>query len=117
MYSTKIPSFQDGTGYQNLERGTLLQINAEFGFLALKKNSSRCCKIEIDNRSNVINLLYSSSQVFNFSDLSHSSFNKQSLPATIKYSKLMARMAHKLSELDGFYLSKISMPDNTPWFL
>ncbi len=117
MYSTKIPSFEDGTGYQNLERGTLLQINSELGFLALKKNSSRCCKIEIDYRSNVINLLYSSSQVYNFSDLSHSSFNKQSLPATIKYSKLMARMAHKLSELDGFYLSKISMPDNTPWFL
>lgn len=117
MYSTRIDSFLDENGYRNLDRGTLLKINDRLAFLALKKNSSRCCKIEIDSRSNVINLLYSSNQVYNFSDLSHSSFNKQSLPATIKYSRLMARLAVNLSELDGFYLSRISMPDNTPWFL
>jgi hypothetical protein len=102
---------------KDLPRGTFIKINDSLSFLALRKNSSRCCKIEIDPRSNVIDIEYLSKQVYDFSDLSHSSFNKQASPASIKYSKLMAQMSTKLRVIDGFYMSQISMPDNSPWFL
>jgi hypothetical protein len=101
----------------DLPRGTIIKINEVLSFVALRKNSSTCCKIEIDSRSSVINMNYLAKQVYDFSNLSHSSFNKQASPISIKYSKLMARMSTKLKLIDGFYMSHISMPDNSPWFL
>ncbi len=95
----------------------MIKLNDELSFISLRKNSSIFSKIEIDSRSSVIDIQYLTSQVFDFSNLSHTSFNKQDSPASIKYSKLMARMSMKLKEIDGFYMSQISMPDNTPWFL
>ncbi|GAA0732057.1 hypothetical protein GCM10009430_44880 [Aquimarina litoralis] len=102
---------------KDLPRGTFIKVNDSLGFLSLRKNSSTCCKIEIDDRSNLIDIEYLSKQVYDFSNLSHSSFNKQASPASIKYSKLMAQMSTKLKTIEGFYMSHISMPDNSPWFL
>jgi len=102
---------------KDLPRGTYIKVHDYLSFLALRKNSSTCCKIEIDKRSNVIDIEYLSKQVYDFSNLSHSSFNKQASPASIKYSKLMAQMSTKLKSIEGFYMSHISMPDNSPWFL
>lgn len=115
----KYQSAQEGRPFllKDLPRGTYIKINDTLSFLALRKNSSTCCKIEVDSRSNAIDIDYLSKQVYDFSDLSHSSFNKQSSPASIKYSKLMAQMSTKLRVMDGFYLSQISMPDGSPWFL
>ncbi len=108
---------QESTILVDLPRGTYINVNEVLSFIALRKNSSTCCKIEIDRRSNVINMEYLAKQVYDFSNLSHSSFNKQASPISIKYSKLMARMSSKLKLVDGFYMSQISMPDNSPWFL
>lgn len=104
-------------GINNSVRGTVIKINDLLSFISLRKNSSVFSKIEIDSRSSVVNIEYLTNQVFDFSNLSHTSFNKQASPASIKYSKLMAKMSMKLKNIDGFYLSQISMPDNTPWFL
>lgn len=101
----------------HLQRGTVIKVNSNLSFIVLKKKGGFISKIEIDNRSNVIDIGYSTKQVYDFASISHSSFNAQSSPASIKYSKLIALMSLKLKSIDGFYMSQISMPDNTPWFL
>lgn len=99
------------------KRGRCLVINDKLAFISLRKNSSTYTKIEIDKRSNYINIPYAVNQVFNFSEISHTSFNKQGQPVTIKYPKLMARISDKLKKLQGFYLKNISMPDDSLWFI
>lgn len=103
--------------FSNTQRGTFLKINNRLGFIALKKDSSRYLKVEIDKRSNIIDLNYAAKQVYQFSDISHTSFNIQAQPVTIKYPKLMARMAEKLSHIDGFYLNTITLPNDSLWFI
>jgi hypothetical protein len=117
FYDFKYASDKSVIGFGTVNRGKIIKLNEELSFISLRKNSSVFSKIEIDSRSNVIDIGYLTNQVFDFSNLSHTSFNKQASPASIKYSKLMARMSMKLKAIDGFYMSQISMPDNTPWFL
>lgn len=65
------------------KRGRYLRINKELAFVALKKNSTIYKKIEIDNRSSIIDIDYACKQIYEFSEISHTSFNKQGQPVSI----------------------------------
>jgi len=117
FYDFKYAPDKSVIGFSNIPRGTAIKLNEELSFISLRKTSSVFSKVEVDSRSSVIDIEYLTSQVFDFANLSHTSFNKQASPASIKYSKLMSKMAMKLKAIDGFYMSQISMPDYTPWFL
>ncbi len=117
FYDFKYGTDNSVIGFSNIPRGTAIKLNEHLSFISLRKTSSVFSKVEIDSRSSVVDIEYLTSQVFDFANLSHTSFNKQASPASIKYSKLMSRMSLKLKVVDGFYMSLISMPDNTPWFL
>ncbi len=98
-------------------RGMYIRVNDRLAFLALRKNSPTLIKIDIDKRSNFKDIDYISKQVYEFAEISHTSFNKQQLPATIKYPKIMARMSGKLNLVEGFYLKKIGLQDGSLWFI
>jgi hypothetical protein len=99
------------------ERGTFIKINDTMGFLGLQPLNSVFHKITIDERSTYFNLPYVVRQIYQFAELSHTSYNKQGRPVTIKYPQLMAKFAEKFKEVNGFYLTEISMPDNSLWFI
>lgn len=104
-------------GFGQNKRGTFIKINDRMGFLGLQPSNSIFHKIAIDKRSTYFNLSYVVKQVYQFAELSHTSYNKQGRPVTIKYPQLMAKFAEKFNEVNGFYLTEISMPDNSLWFI
>lgn len=104
-----------GLGQNN--RGTFIKLNNNTSFLGLKSNSSTFIKIVIDSRSSFIDLEYIARQVYQFAEMSHTSYNKSGTPVTIKYPNLMAYFAEKFKEINGFYLEEITMPDNSLWFI
>ena len=111
------PKFEMKRGLGQNQRGTLIKINDRLGFLCLRPNSSTFIKIEIDERSNFFDLEYIANQVYQFAEMSHTSYNKSGKPVTIKYPNLMADFAIKFSEIDGFYPKEIKVLDNSLWFI
>lgn len=109
--------FEVKRGLGQNQRGTFLKINDRLGFLSLRPNSSTFMKIEIDERSNFFDLEYIANQVYQFAEMSHTSYNKSGKPVTIKYPNLMADFAIKFTEIDGFYPKEIKVPDNSLWFI
>lgn len=107
----------DKKGIAQNERGTLVKINNKLGLLCLSSISSSFCKIEIDKRSSITDLDYIAKQVYEFTELSHTSYKKSGKPVTIKYPNRMADFAQKFSEIDGFYLDELQMPDKSLWFI
>ncbi len=101
---------------QNL-RGTLIQINQKRGFLGLRPRSSVFHKIDIHKDSSFFDLEYIAEQIYQFSEMSHTSYNKQGSPITIKYPSLMARFAEKFKEGNLTYLDETTMPDQSLWFI
>ncbi len=99
------------------KRGSFIKINDSLGFISLKSTSPSYLKIDIDSRSTEKNLSTIANQIFSFSEISHTSFKDQSMPVTIKYPQLMARMATKMKSIPGFYLKTINMPDDSLWFI
>ncbi|MCC6725242.1 MAG: hypothetical protein IT258_12085 [Saprospiraceae bacterium] len=98
-------------------RGIFVKINNRLGFLCLTSVSSNYCKIEIDQRSSKIELETTVKQVYEFAELSHTSYNKSGKPVTIKYTNLMASFAEKFGQIEGFYLDELKMSDNSLWFI
>jgi hypothetical protein len=111
------PKFDIKNGFGQNQRGTFIRINDNFGFLGLNTDSSVFLKIEIDDRSSCSNLEYIANQVYQFAEMSHTSYNKSGRPITIKYPNLMAEFAEKFNEINGFYLKEIEVPDNSLWFI
>lgn len=112
-----IEKFEEKKGLGQNKRGSFIIINEELGFLGLSKDSSTFLKMEIDYRSSFIDIDYIAKQVYQFTEMSHTSYNKSSRPVTIKYPNLMAFFAEKLKEVNGHYLDEISMPNNSLWFI
>lgn len=98
-------------------RGIFAKINDWLGFLCLTPVSSNYCKIEIDKRSSKVELETTVKQVYEFAELSHTSYNKSGKPVTIKYTNLMASFAEKFGQIEGFYLDELKMSDNSLWFI
>lgn len=111
------PKFEMKNGFGQNQRGTFIKINDNLGFLGLQPNNSVFLKIAIDERSSCSNLEYIANQVYQFAEMSHTSYNKSGRPITIKYPNLMADFAEKFKEIDGFYLKEIEVPDNSLWFI
>ena len=112
-----LPKFEMKSGFGQNYRGTFIKINNNLGFLGLQANNSVFLKIAIDERSSVFKLEYVANQVYQFAEMSHTSYNKSGRPVTIKYPNLMAGFAEKFNDIDGFYLKKIEVPDNSLWFI
>lgn len=115
--SNQVLNFDLKGNFGQNKRGTFIKINEKMGFLGLQPLNSVFHKISIDKRSTYFNLNYVAKQVYQFAELSHTSYNKQGTPVTIKYPQLMAKFAEKFNEVNGFYLTEISMPDNSLWFI
>lgn len=98
-------------------RGTFIKINNHLGFVSLSSDSSTFCKVEIDTRSNHVNLEETVIQVYQFAELSHTNYRQSSRPITIKYPNLMVGFAEKFKEIEGFYLPSLEIPDNSLWFI
>lgn len=49
--------------------------------------------------------------------MSHTSYNMQGTPITIKYPNLMASFVEKFNEGKLIYLDEIAMPDHSLWFI
>lgn len=111
------PKFEIKGGFGQNQRGTFIKINDRFGFLGLRSNSAVFLRIGIDKRSNCFDLEYIANQVYQFAEMSHTSYNKSGKPVTIKYPSLMAGFAEKFSEIIGFYPEEIGVPDNSLWFI
>ncbi|HNT74603.1 MAG TPA: hypothetical protein PKH77_06265 [Anaerolineae bacterium] len=101
---------------QNL-RGTLIQINPKRGFLGLRPNSAAFYKIDIHEKSSFFDLEYIAEQVYQFAEISHTSYNIQGTPITIKYPHLMAGFVEKFNEGNLIYLDEVTMPDHSLWFV
>jgi len=101
---------------QNL-RGTFIQINRKRGFIGLQPNSSVFYKVDIHKSSSFIDLEYITEQVYQFSEMSHTSYNTQGTPITIKYPNLMAGFVEKFNAGNLIYLDEIIMPDHSLWFI
>lgn len=99
------------------DRGTFVKIHNKQGFLGLNPTSSKFLKIDIHKDSTFVDLEYIATQIYEFAELSHTSYNKSGKPVTIKYANLMAYFAEKLKEIPGFYLEEIEMSDNSLWFI
>lgn len=112
-----LPKFEVKRGLGQNQRGSFIKINDRLGFLCLRPNSSTFIKIEIDERSNFFDLEYIANQVYQFAEMSHTSYNKSGKPVTIKYPNLMADFALKFTEIEGFYPKEIKVPDNSLWFI
>lgn len=97
-------------------RGTLIEINNRMEFLGLQTNNSVFYKIDIHKKSSFIDLEYIAEQIYQFSEMSHKGY-KQGEPVTIKYPSLMAYFAEKFKDGNLIYLSEITMPDNSLWFI
>jgi len=116
---------KDGDGVQPTERnslgknlrGTLIEVNRRRGFLGLRSGSSIFHKIDIHKESSFVDIEYIAEQIYQFSEMSHTSFNKQGSPITIKYSNLMAKFAEKFKEGNLTYLDETTMPDQSLWFI
>lgn len=102
--------------YKN-ERGTYIKVNDKLAFLNLQQTSSNFIKIDVHSKSTFDNLEYIANQVYQFTEMSHTSYNKSGRPITIKYPNLMARFAEKFSEVDGFFLKEIETENNSLWFI
>jgi hypothetical protein len=83
----------------------------------LKSSNSVFVKVDVHKQSSFVDLEYVVNQIYQFAEISHTSYNKSGKPVTIKYPNLMAYFAEKLKELNGFYLDEIEMPDNSLWFI
>ncbi|MCG2785888.1 MAG: hypothetical protein L6461_12355 [Anaerolineae bacterium] len=101
---------------QNL-RGTYIKINPSRGFLGLRPKSSAFFKIDIHKQSSFLDLEYIAEQVYQFTEMSHTSYNQQGTPITIKYPNLMARFVEKFNEGELMYLEEVTMPDYSLWFI
>jgi len=101
------------------ERGTSIKINKHLGFIGLSEKSSTFIKVQVDNRSSFksFDLDYLINQVYQFTELSHTSYNKSGKPVTIRYPSLMAHLTEQLKEINGFDLDVIDSPDNSLWFI
>lgn len=109
--------FNEKRGFGQNLRGTLVQVNQTLGFLGLRPRSSVFHKIEIHKSSSFFNIEYIAEQIYQFSEMSHTSYNTQGSPITIKYPQLMARFAEKFKEGNLTYLDETSMPDQSLWFI
>ena len=94
-----------------------MNINNSLGFLCLSEKSSAFIKIQIDERSTFKDLDYITKQVYQFTELSHTSYNKASKPVSIRYPNSMARLAERLREVHGFDLQEVDSIDNSLWFI
>lgn len=103
---------------QNL-RGTLIKINDRRAFLGLQQYNSVFYKIDVHEDSTFTDLNYISQQIYQFTEMSHTSYNQQGTPITIKYSNLMASFAEKFRQGNLMYggITEITMPDNSLWFI
>jgi hypothetical protein len=109
--------FDIKNGKAQNKRGTFVKLTDRSGFIALKSSSSVFIKIDVHKQSSFVDLEYVANQVYQFAEISHTSYNKSGKPVTIKYPNLMAYFAEKLKDLNGFYLDEIEMPDNSLWFI
>ncbi len=116
MTSDKITFDIKGGRAQN-KRGAFVRLTDRSGFIGLKPSNSAFVKINVHKESSIIDLEYVAAQIYQFAEISHTSYNKSGKPVTIKYPHLMAYFAEKLKELNGFYLNEIEMPDNSLWFI
>ncbi len=98
-------------------RGTYIKANDNLVFLNLQPNNSNFIKIETHSASTFNDLEYISNQVYQLTEMSHTSYNKSGRPITIKYPNLMASFAEKLKEIDGFIFNNIEMENNSLWFI
>jgi len=64
-----------------------------------------------------VDLEYIAEQVYQFAEMSHTSYNKQGTPITIKYPHLMAGFVEKFNEGKLMYLEEVAMPDQSLWFI
>jgi len=101
------------------KRGTFVKINNRLGFVCLSEKSAAFLKLQIDERSSFddFDLDYLALQVYQFTELSHTSYNKAGKPVTIRYPKAMARLTEQLKEVNGFDLDEVNAPDNSLWFI
>lgn len=101
------------------QRGTFIAVNSSLAFLNLKPKSSTPIKIEVHRESNFTDLDYIANQVYQFTEMSHTSYNLSGEPITIKYPQLMARFAEKFKEGNLLYSEnkEVSIPDNSLWFI
>jgi len=109
--------FNEKRGFGQNLRGTLIQVNQRLGFIGLRPGSSVFHKIDIHRSSSFFDLEYIAEQIYQFSEMSHTSYNKQGSPITIKYPRLMARFAEKFKEGNLTYLDETEMPDQSLWFI
>jgi hypothetical protein len=109
--------FDIKNGKAQNKRGVFIRLTDRSGFIGLKPTSSVFLKVDVHKQSSFIDLEYVANQVYQFAEISHTSYNKSGKPVTIKYPNLMAYFAEKLKDLNGFYLDEIEMPDNSLWFI
>jgi hypothetical protein len=119
---------QDGNGrVQASERCANLVLNDHSCLVQLKGNKDRTnwkhrppqpVKIQIHEKSTYDDLQYIAQQVMDFSCLSWRGFFPSELPVTIRYSKLMADLTSKLSQIDGWNSAAIDQHfRRKKWFL
>ena len=115
--STHGPRFNLRNGFAQNLRGTFIQVSRTRGFLGLRSKSSSFYKIDIHKKSSFVNLEYIAQQAYGFAEMSHTSYNKQGTPITIKYPRLMAGFVEKFNEVELMYLEEVTMPDHSLWFI
>ncbi|NUM42585.1 MAG: hypothetical protein HUU45_13245 [Leptospiraceae bacterium] len=111
------PSLTSRNVLSQNKRGTLIKVTPTRGFLGLRSKSSTFFKIDIHRKSNFVDLEYIAEQIYQFAEMSHTSYNKQGTPITIKYPRLMAGFVEKFKEGDLIYLEEVTMPDHSLWFI
>lgn len=119
MYKRKHqnPQFELKRGLGQNLRGTFIQINRKRAFLGLHPNTSAFYKIDIHKNSSFVDLEYIAEQIYQFTEISHTSYNLQGTPVTIKYPNLMAGFVEKFNEGNLTYLDEITIPNNSLWFI
>jgi len=98
-------------------RGTFIQISSYQALLHLGGRAKVPILVRLDKRSTYIDIYAATKQALHFSHLSHRTFIPPSVPITIKYPSIMAKIIYELQQVVGWDFDILNKLSDRLWFI
>ena len=105
------------SGKETLMRGSFVQLSHRQALLHMGVNTKIPILIQIDKRSNFVDIYDTSKQILYFCHLCYRNFKHANVPVTIKYPGLMAKLREDLSLVPSWNPEQLNKVKDKLWFI
>jgi hypothetical protein len=105
------------SGNSQVYRGSYIQLSTYQALLSLGGKSNNPILIRLDKRSTYKDIYFATKQLLSFIHLSYRNFKPSSEPVTVKYPKLMAKLASELRQIEQWDPNIMNFMNEKLWFL